>query len=75
MSPRFIGAGIRARLAAVLPPHEELAAIAALDHFGAGRDEQTHAALGPGPAGDMLLLHVMSITDQALHEYLDRNGC
>ncbi|MFJ4655829.1 hypothetical protein ACIP5Y_31510 [Nocardia sp. NPDC088792] len=58
VSPEFIGAGIRARLATVLSPHEELAAMAALDDFAATRDKPPHTTPAPGSIGAMLLLHV-----------------
>ncbi|MGW4243010.1 hypothetical protein [Nocardia sp. NPDC004722] len=59
VSPEFIGAGIRARLAAVLPRDEELAAVAAVDCFS------TPGEYGGWPScatavDRMLLLHVMA---------------
>ncbi|MFI1912289.1 hypothetical protein [Nocardia sp. NPDC020380] len=53
VSPEFIGAGIRARLATILSPHEELAAMAALDDFAATRSKSA-----PTPLSALLLLHV-----------------
>lgn len=58
VSPEFIGAGIRARLATILSPHEELAAMAALDDFAATRNKQPHTTSALTPLGALLLLHV-----------------
>ncbi len=58
VSPEFIGAGIRARLAAVLPRAGELAAVAAVDRYS------TSGEYGGWPScvttvDRLLLLHVM----------------
>ncbi|MVU80891.1 hypothetical protein GPX89_27030 [Nocardia sp. ET3-3] len=56
VSAEFIGAGIRARLASVLPPDEELAALDALEHWTVHGSGRAAEAFG----NEALLLQVMA---------------